>query len=423
MTGVDDDIDDGNVIYEVITTVDSEDSFYNEDTVDLTVATAFDSSVDSTMSLLLDEINIQESDLSADTQLSFNNGAVFTVNSDATLNNSNATDVSLTLDTINSRIGVGNTATVNTTAIEVSTFYDGEAGTIGLEASDGSPLNISSGTQITFDNGAVITLDADYDSTVDDTVAVTLNSYTVSTENYTQFREILAADLTVTNNDNDTAGITVEVSDQTTSEGFSNDFLNIELNSQPTSEVTVTFSPIDENGNKDYNLEIEDEFAGQSYSITFDETDWNLPKAIEVTAVDDFDIEYDHTSYIDIEVSSADKNYDRVISFDGVNGDVEIPNTNDVFNLSTWTLQAWVKPFSDGTSNLSNPIIHKIAEDNTNQDTFYLSWNADNKFQVGLEEEEFGDDFSVTSEVHAVNAFHHVAATYDQTTGDLKIWR
>ncbi|HEC89538.1 MAG TPA: hypothetical protein ENI44_03030, partial [Thermoplasmatales archaeon] len=62
------------------------------------------------------------------------------------------------------------------------------------------------------------------------------------------------------------------------------------------------------------------------------------------------------------------------LKFDNRNDYVEIPNTNGVYNLvDSWTIMAWVKPFTIGWDARNDPIIWKIARNGLNEDTFYLA--------------------------------------------------
>lgn len=85
-------------------------------------------------------------------------------------------------------------------------------------------------------------------------------------------------DVTVTNTDDDTAGVTVSpVSGLVVSEtGTTSDTFTIVLESEPTSSVTINLSSLDTTeGNISHDF------------VTFDDTDWDIPKLITVTAVDE----------------------------------------------------------------------------------------------------------------------------------------
>src|SRR6185369_11326551 len=85
------------------------------------------------------------------------------------------------------------------------------------------------------------------------------------------------ADVTVTNTDNDSAGITVEpTSGLVTSEAAGQDKFTIVLNSQPTASVTIGLSSSDTG-----------EGTVSPASITFTTANWNAPQMVTVTGVDD----------------------------------------------------------------------------------------------------------------------------------------
>ncbi|MBV6627277.1 MAG: DUF4114 domain-containing protein [Rivularia sp. (in: Bacteria)] len=415
LSSLGDDIDDGDISYNIITTVISDDIKYNEDSVILKITEDFNYVANSTntVSLLVDDLNILETEITAGTQLKFGNGMVLEVDSDTTLNNSTATTVNVnqvqaanqilknttalvdedssnltdytqlivtknyadgtlelqidesssvasvnlnsgqqltfsngtvfTVDnavtlsntdttvvsgTINSNllkvatteVSTGSTAEVTTdytdedsgkTEIIVTAAYDQATG-ISLRINDttASTVELVAGTQINFSNGAAVTLDEDVTLS---TTASSVNVSGVGNQITTSFTETISPDISVTNTDNDDAGITVDKYDISSLEGYGNNFFNIKLNTKPVGEVTVTMNPVDASGDKDYNISLDDEFDGESYSVTFDETDWNLAKAVKVTAVDDYDVEYNHTSYIDFAVSSEeDSNYNTL---------------------------------------------------------------------------------------------------------------
>ena len=323
---VDDDVQDGDTSYEILTTVISDDVIYNEDVVSLVIEedVVFSSSeTTKTVNLLVDDLNVNETNLTAGTQLTFNNGATFTVDENAPLSNTVSTPVNLTLDPSASQINADTTTTITSTYFDedinqnvTNTFeaivvspYDGESGTISIKVTDGSENNIlNEGTQVTFDNGAVgeITSFASFASTETKEVDFDLQGYTVTTDEVTQFQEELYNNITVTNTDDDNVGVTVTGSEFATEEGFSNNFFTVQLDSEPLGEVEVTMSPVDADGDKDYNLQLEDEFEGQSRTIIFDETNWNVAQTVEITAVDDNEIEYNHESLISFDITSED---------------------------------------------------------------------------------------------------------------------
>src|SRR5205085_2244898 len=112
-----------------------------------------------------------------------------------------------------------------------------------------------------------------------------------------------ASDVSVTNTDNDTAGITVTpTSGLTTTEAGGTATFTIVLNTQPTADVTIALSSNDMT-----------EGTVSPASVTFTSADWNTPQTVTVTGVndslDDGDIAY---SIVTAAATSADGNYDTL---------------------------------------------------------------------------------------------------------------
>ncbi|MEL6989273.1 MAG: hypothetical protein AAGK97_15790, partial [Bacteroidota bacterium] len=118
---VDDDVDeignDNN--YQVISTVISDDVKYNEDNVLLKVNGDFDASSQTTISLAIDELSINNTELLTGTQLSFANGMVLEVDSNTTLTNSDFTDVSVSLVTEANQILADSTACIVVVVVNI----------------------------------------------------------------------------------------------------------------------------------------------------------------------------------------------------------------------------------------------------------------------------------------------------------------
>src|SRR5206468_3356604 len=90
-----------------------------------------------------------------------------------------------------------------------------------------------------------------------------------------------AADVSVTNTDNDTAGITViPTSGLTTTEGGGTATFTIVLTSQPTANVTVGLSSNDLT-----------EGTVAPAAVTFTSGNWNTAQTVTVTGVDDFGVD------------------------------------------------------------------------------------------------------------------------------------
>ena len=107
-----------------------------------------------------------------------------------------------------------------------------------------------------------------------------------------------SADVAVTNNDNDTAGVTVSATTTNAAEGGANGSYSLVLTSQPTANVTVNFN------------------TGSQISaiapIAFTPANWKVPQNVVVTAVDDTVVEGNHTGAIAHTATSTDSKYNGI---------------------------------------------------------------------------------------------------------------
>ena len=102
--------------------------------------------------------------------------------------------------------------------------------------------------------------------------------------------------ITVNITDNDAAGVTVSPTTVNVTEGGATGSFSIVLTSQPTSDVTISFSNV--NGQ-----------LQPIANVTFTTGNWNIAKTITVTAVDDGAVEGAHADTIQMSASSGDANY------------------------------------------------------------------------------------------------------------------
>ena len=129
------------------------------------------------------------------------------------------------------------------------------------------------------------------------------------------YNNLNASDVSVTNNDNDVAGISVvPTSGLVTTEAGGTANFTVVLATQPTADVTIGISSNNTS-----------EGIVSSPSLVFTSANWSSPQTVTVTGVNDFvddgDIAY---SIITAEASSADANYN------GLNAnDVSVTNTDD----------------------------------------------------------------------------------------------
>ncbi|MGB2762060.1 MAG: Calx-beta domain-containing protein [Minisyncoccales bacterium] len=106
---------------------------------------------------------------------------------------------------------------------------------------------------------------------------------------------------TYTITDNDTAGVTVTESADSTdiAEGGATDTYDVVLTSEPTNDVVITISP-------------DSQTTTNPTSLTFTSANWNTAQTVTVTAIDDDVAEGDHTSTITHSSASDDANYNGI---------------------------------------------------------------------------------------------------------------
>ena len=411
VTGVDDDVDDGDVNYAIRTTVISGDLEYSDDAVEIFIENVLGAPPVALVTIA--DIGIADAGVPEDTVISFANGAVIqlALNGDALIQNDEPTDLSYTFLASADKVPVGETVTAVefllnrddfSTILDVTSAYDAMTGEVGLQIEaneqDVMAATLLAGYVLTFSNGTVAVLDQNvtvtkgapvqasvtlqegsdvpmsattafgevlsvttaYNSSTGDiglrvadslvssvtfdantqletsngvylfltsqtvfsnasetVAAVTAAVNDISPQATGFYTERLVDNLIFTNVDDDTAGITVRQTDPTlaVTEGASNNYFTVVLDSEPTAEVFITLTPSDDN------IRLESEFMGEPLTISFDATNWDAPQTVEVSAVDDALLEYDHLSTIAVSVTTADAVY----------AGVPLPNDLEVF--------------------------------------------------------------------------------------------
>jgi len=101
------------------------------------------------------------------------------------------------------------------------------------------------------------------------------------------------------------AAVSVSVSDVTATEAGETATYSLVLSAPPSDDVIVTITP-------------DDQVTVSTSSITFTDTNWDTPQTITVTAVDDTDVEGNHTGVITHTVSSDDAAFDGIVTDDVV---------------------------------------------------------------------------------------------------------
>jgi hypothetical protein len=104
----------------------------------------------------------------------------------------------------------------------------------------------------------------------------------------------------VTINDNDTPGVTINPGDGvSTSEGGATDSYSVVLNSQPTADVTLTLTGT--------------QVSTAPTSVVFTAANWNVAQNVTVTAIDDAVAEGTHTGNVATASASTDLNYQGIV--------------------------------------------------------------------------------------------------------------
>jgi hypothetical protein len=244
---------------------------------------------------------------------------------DANYANLNPSDVSVT-NTDNDTAGIavstisGNTTEAGgtTTFTVVLTSQPTANVTIGISSNDSTEGTVSTGsltfTAANWNVVQTITVTGVEDFLDDGDVAFSIvTAVAISAD--ANYDGLNAADVSVTNTDNDTAGITVNpVSGLTTTEAGSTATFTVVLNSQPTADVTVGLS----------SSNTAEGTVGPA-SLTFTSGNWNVAQTVTVTGVNDF-VDDGNVGYtiLTAAASSADGNYN------GLNAsDVSVTNTDN----------------------------------------------------------------------------------------------
>lgn len=295
--------------------------------------------------------------------------------SDANYNNRNAADVSVTnTDNDVAAIIVTPTSGLTTTeaggqatfSIKLATIPTANV-TIGLSSSDTNEGTVSPASLVispanwNAENTVTITGINDDVDDGDKTYTIVTASSSSTDPNY---NGINSSDVTVTNSNNDKAGILVEpTSGLVTSENLTSATFTLVLESQPIASVTI-------------NLSVSDSKEGQvsPSSVTFTPGNWNTPQTITVTGKDDNkndgDIVY---NVITAPASSSDPKYDKMDS-----EDVEVTNLdNDSPGITVSPISGLTTTEAGGnatftvvlTTQPTDDVVISLSSSNTNEGT------------------------------------------------------
>ncbi|TAE95719.1 MAG: DUF4347 domain-containing protein [Oscillatoriales cyanobacterium] len=147
-----------------------------------------------------------------------------------------------------------------------------------------------------------VTVSAIEDSIAEGTHSGTITHKSVSTD--TKYNNLTISPVTATIADNDTAGVTISPTSTTATEGGATGKYSVQLTSQPTAPVTISFGTGDQ--------------ISAIAAVTFDSTNWNVAKPVTVTATDDAVVEGNHTGTISHTAQSADTKYNGIVGIPNV---------------------------------------------------------------------------------------------------------
>jgi len=163
-------------------------------------------------------------------------------------------------------------------------------GTVSTNSLTFTPANWNTPQQVTVTGVDDSIIDGDIDYKVVTAAAVSTDA------NYNN-RDV--ADVSISNQDNDTAGISASPTETKATEGGANGSYGIKLTSQPIAPVTVNLTT----GNQIQAIA----------PLTFTPNNWSVAQTVTVKAVDDTLVEGAHSISIAHNVSSSDAKYNEIV--------------------------------------------------------------------------------------------------------------
>ena len=287
---------------------------------------------------------------------------------DLTYNGLNASDVTIT-NTDNDTAGITVTPTTGLTTTEaggtatftvVLTSQPTADVTIGLSSSNTNEGTVGPAsltfTSANWNVAQTVTVTGVNDFVVDGNVVYTIVTAPAASAD-PNYNGVNATDVTVTNNDNDIAGITVTpTSGLTTTEGGGTAQFTVVLNSQPSADVTIGLTSSNTN-----------EGTVSAASLTFTNANWNLPQTVTVTGVNDVVVD-GNVAYtiVTAPATSTDSHYNglnasdvTVTNADNDTAEIAVTptsglTTTEAGGTATFTVVLTTQPAADVTIGLSS---------------------------------------------------------------------
>ena len=167
-----------------------------------------------------------------------------------------------------------------------------------------SGTSLSADNELTFTTGnwdmaQTVTVTGTDDSTAEGDETVTL-AHAVSSTDDSAYDALADLSVTVTVQDNDTVGVSINPTTLTVTEGSSMDY-SVKLTSQPAGDVTVTVS-----GHSGTGAALSGTSLSADNELTFTTGNWSTAQTVTVTGTDDSTAEGDETVTLAHAVSSTD---------------------------------------------------------------------------------------------------------------------
>ena len=275
--------------------------------------------------------------------------------------------------------------------------------TIGISSSNTNEATVSPSsvtfTDVNWNTAQTIAVTGVNDFVDDGNQPYTIATATATGGDYNGFN---ATDVSGTNIDDDTKGITVGAISGNTTEAGGTATFTIQLNSQPTSNVSIGISSLNTN-----------EGTVLPSSVTFTSVNWNSPQTVTVTGVNDFiddgDISYtivlaaatggDYAGIdvADVTVINSDDDT-RGFTLSSING-----NTTEAGVTATFTLKLNSQPTANVSIGLSSSNTSEGTVLPTSLTFTTSNWNTDRLITVTGVNDDI-DDGDITFQVITASA-------------------
>lgn len=320
---------------------------------------------------------------------------------DVTITNQNDDPPGFHVDLVdNMTVENGATATLQFTLL--SQPAGGASVTIPLSLSDATEGSLGGVTSITITNAnwntpaanevTITGLNDDVDDG-DITYELVTGDPTSADTGYGDLTATDILDASIINVDDDTPSFTVTETGGSTdvTEGGATDTVSVVITTQPApgNEVVISAQP-------QFQLDL-GAGAGTGVLLTFDETNWNVPQSLTVTAVDNAVMEGNHTDTISyfVDETTTETGYNGLAS----PSDTTVNITDN--DTSTNTSSSNTSPSSSSPTSCTDsapagtPDLFQIATTSTTATVYFTPLSDTNKYYISYSTKESGEDHGV----------------------------